>query len=321
MKNEYDLLKVFAILLVVIGHITILYTDRGAVPGLPEIALCQIITDSIYQFHMPLFIALSGAIFAYGIDHGKYIELLPFLKNKTKRILIPFLFVAVFALMPILILTDLTTHNPIECLWSIVSGGNDVRHLWYLGAIFWCFLVCWCLEHYRVSLFLSLPISLVAVVTYQNFVGSNLFQLANGLGALPPFLFGMWVIRNDNHSVLKGSMVALACIVMLKLTISIVPFPLIVQAACIMLPLPIIYLLVLLSRCFFRFFSEVMVCKFILKNSFAIYLFHVECIYMLYNTVSCGLFLIPVAFTVSIVVSICLAYVIRKFGIQFLIGE
>lgn len=321
MKNEYDLLKVFAIILVVIGHITILYTGRGAVAGLPEIALCRTITDAIYLFHMPLFISLSGAIFAYGIDHGKYKELIPFLQNKTKRILVPFLFIAVFALMPTLVLTGLTTNNPLECLWSIISGGNDVRHLWYIGAIFWCFLVCWLLEHFRVSLFLSLPISLAVVIAYQNLVGSNLFQIANGLGALPPFLFGMWVMRERTLNRLYGCLIAFAALVALKLIISLCTLPLIVQAACIVLPLPIIYLLVILSRWTFRFFTESRACRFILKNSFAIYLFHVECIYVLYSTVSGGVILMFVAFAISIAVSILLAYVIRKLRLQFLIGE
>lgn len=80
MKNSYDLLKVFAILLVVIGHITILY--RGESFGLAGNIWLTFLCTAICLFHMPLFIALSGAIFQIGLNKGKYILFLPFLKNK-----------------------------------------------------------------------------------------------------------------------------------------------------------------------------------------------------------------------------------------------
>lgn len=51
---------------------------------------------------MPLFIALSGAIFQIGLNKGKYILFLPFLKNKILRIGIPFLAVGSLFLAPLL---------------------------------------------------------------------------------------------------------------------------------------------------------------------------------------------------------------------------
>lgn len=89
MKNEYDILKVFAILLVVLGHITILY-NGGGFGYLPSNGALNTLTFIIYLFHMPLFIALSGAIYQLGCNKGKYGEFQPFLKNKLLRILLPF---------------------------------------------------------------------------------------------------------------------------------------------------------------------------------------------------------------------------------------
>ena len=98
MKNYYDLLKVLAILLVVVGHIAILY--RGESFGLAENLWLTFLCTAIYLFHMPLFIALSGAIFQIGLDKGKYLLFIPFVENKIIRIGIPFLAVGALFLAP-----------------------------------------------------------------------------------------------------------------------------------------------------------------------------------------------------------------------------
>lgn len=51
-----DLLKAFAITLVVIGHVISTYDSRG---------YHATIAEWIYSFHMPLFMMLSGMFFKY----------------------------------------------------------------------------------------------------------------------------------------------------------------------------------------------------------------------------------------------------------------
>lgn len=84
--REYDALRVIVTLLVIIGHCT--YYILGApnegkgytaiiVPGLSGFYLkIEWITDIIYLFHMPLYMALSGALLKHkeifeggGINH------------------------------------------------------------------------------------------------------------------------------------------------------------------------------------------------------------------------------------------------------------
>lgn len=62
--NEWDVLKCVATLLVVIGHITILYKPGDSFPEMEDEYLSYI-TDVIYLFHMPLFVAISGAVLCY----------------------------------------------------------------------------------------------------------------------------------------------------------------------------------------------------------------------------------------------------------------
>ena len=61
MRNKHDLLKVFAILLIVVGHVTNHY----------EVHWAKLITFAIYIFHMPLFIAVSGAVHMIRRDKGE----------------------------------------------------------------------------------------------------------------------------------------------------------------------------------------------------------------------------------------------------------
>lgn len=52
--NEYDLLKIICVILVILGHIFNLYHLGGAVLVLEEPAFLPI-RNFIYSFHMPLF--------------------------------------------------------------------------------------------------------------------------------------------------------------------------------------------------------------------------------------------------------------------------
>ena len=52
-RNEWDVLKCLATLLVVIGHIVILYKQGGSFPAM-ENRYLALFADVIYLFHMPL---------------------------------------------------------------------------------------------------------------------------------------------------------------------------------------------------------------------------------------------------------------------------
>lgn len=58
-RNEWDVLKCLATLLVVIGHIVILYKQGGSFPAMENRYLAML-ADVIYLFHMPLFVTISG---------------------------------------------------------------------------------------------------------------------------------------------------------------------------------------------------------------------------------------------------------------------
>lgn len=72
-RNEWDVLKCLATLLVVIGHIVILYKQGGSFPAMENHYLAML-ADVIYLFHMPLFVTISGAVYTIGKQSGKYLD-------------------------------------------------------------------------------------------------------------------------------------------------------------------------------------------------------------------------------------------------------
>jgi len=101
--SEYDCLRVVTTILVVLGHCTYfrIITDYGGVDysvyatdGCIALRCFQIITGFLYLFHMPLFMALSGALFFKTIEKKKYKGFVEIVNDKGKRLWLPFLIVS-----------------------------------------------------------------------------------------------------------------------------------------------------------------------------------------------------------------------------------
>ncbi len=130
---ELTYLRCFATLSLVIWHCFFCpMAVWGIIKDIPPIAvnLLKIAYHIIPDANMPLFTFLSGYLFFY-LYHsaGKYRELIPFLKNKVKRLLIPF-----FVLGLLIILTSYNSH-----IDRIVWGEGS--HMWYCAMLFWCFII------------------------------------------------------------------------------------------------------------------------------------------------------------------------------------
>lgn len=140
-RRYLDRLRVLAIILVIVGHATRMFTNNGVYYGtLPSIRFFEIVTTIIYSFHMPLFMMLSG--YVYGICTGKsgyYNKLVPFFRKKSLRLLLPYYFWGLFYVAPVMVLISIT---PMTYLCYVKSGillGVDSRHLWFLFALFGIF--------------------------------------------------------------------------------------------------------------------------------------------------------------------------------------
>lgn len=155
---EYDILRVIVTLLVVLGHATYLshvsayggrdYWTSFSVPSLFHRAVSKL-TGFIYLFHMPLFMALSGALFRRSLVRKKY-DLKRLLIEKGKRLLVPFFVVGILYSFPVKYISGYYASSS-SLLRDFLVGQvliRDDTHLWFLPTLFVVFVICYLLETY-----------------------------------------------------------------------------------------------------------------------------------------------------------------------------
>ena len=141
-------LKIIGLLLVLLGHSTHVYTGGWIYTSIVTSFLFKIITGYIYSFHMPLFVFISGYLYSYGrLKAGKYNHNWIFIKNKVKRVLVPYLMIGIFYITPIrLLLNDYPDQSVLNLIVSGILLSNNPGHLWFLLMLFNLFLVFRLLE-------------------------------------------------------------------------------------------------------------------------------------------------------------------------------
>jgi fucose 4-O-acetylase-like acetyltransferase len=148
---EYDMLRVVVTILVIISH-CMYYRIETAYGGIDYSGLLlrktivfkilEQIKEMVYSFHMPLYMALSGALFK-GTISKKEISFVKLIKNKATRLLIPFFIVSVFYSFPLKYISNYWsgTENVIKDFFvgQILLQGNT--YLWFLPTLFILFLL------------------------------------------------------------------------------------------------------------------------------------------------------------------------------------
>ena len=154
--KEYDIIRVIAVILVVIGHCTyykistnygginyILDTKSMSDIGKLIFKSLNLLTTVLYSFHMPLFFALSGALFKNSLNNNKYKNFRELIVKKSQRLLVPFLVVAIIYSVPIKYISGYYngSQNVIKNIFigQILLQGNT--HLWFLPTLFCIFCI------------------------------------------------------------------------------------------------------------------------------------------------------------------------------------
>lgn len=174
----FDYLKAIAIILVVIGH----WQPDNA----PEWWALNI--RFIYSFHMPVFLAASGFLFAYTYRPQKYTT---FISKKFKRLMVPYLSVSlvVFALK---LLTEhfTTIENPVNVhdFLAIFYYPKAGFFLWFLWTLWWCFVITPCFKTRESRLILFLCSFIIA---YLPFKAPEFMCLRETQEMMVYFIFGV----------------------------------------------------------------------------------------------------------------------------------
>lgn len=139
-KNKLQdvvIIRSFAIIFVVAFHAYGMMYASGHFPETQKMYhdLYYNINQLIFKFRMPLFIFISGYLYSHLVlDRGKYPNFKELIKNKFKRLIIPY-WIFTFIIM-------ITTNS-----FNIIKfTSGSYSHLWFITMLFWCFIITFLLN-------------------------------------------------------------------------------------------------------------------------------------------------------------------------------
>lgn len=182
-----DYAKGIAILLVYMGH-SILYYP----PGLFEnCGWSKFLSSMIVSCNMPLFFFISGLLFAFSKKSNLQVS-----KDKSKRLLLPYLFTMTIVEVGKLLMPSSMAYKPveggvIEILMDVFLYGGD---RWFVYVLMGIFLVSLPLRNIAKTNWVF-AIIIVIVGVRMTVDMPRLFLFDDIVKFLPFFLVGMWINR------------------------------------------------------------------------------------------------------------------------------
>lgn len=182
-KSEfYNFCKVLLTILVVVGHVAHLCCEGYAESNDMGQWFLHRITQWIYLFHMPMFMAVSGMVYGYIIDKGGYSDLFKFVKNKILRLLIPYLFWGICFVAPIVCALNRTELSLGDYIIKGIVRMHHPQYLWFLVCLFEIFVFMDVIRRICDKIEVKwLSIVLLILLIAMSFIGKY-FDIPLGLG-------------------------------------------------------------------------------------------------------------------------------------------
>lgn len=143
---QYNFIKAIATLLVFFGHgleLSFFESPDVTASNFPYFNVAfqgrniiSFLQAFIYGFHMPLFMAITGAVFILAYKEknnvGKWVS------KRFKRIILPYFIIGIFILVPVRYLIGYygVDDNVIKVIFNDILLSKDCNYLWYLLVIF-----------------------------------------------------------------------------------------------------------------------------------------------------------------------------------------
>lgn len=191
-----DLLKAFAIILVVFGHIFSTYSPEGYYN--PFVAW-------IYSFHLPLFMMLSGMFFKYTLDK----PFVPMLLLKCQSLILPLISWATL-LMIFQLLSDYPVSEWSNGFRNWVHSGGPFRGYWYLKCLFVYLVVGYIMMKVIRNTLITAIISSAIFILLPNINFSRMMILFFWGG----YIYGRynkWIIRKVRILLFSSMLIMLSC--------------------------------------------------------------------------------------------------------------
>lgn len=201
-NKEIDIVKGLAIFLVIFGH-SIQYLGGDKYLN-SEAFFDNVLFKLIYSFHMPLFMMLSGFLFAYSINKYTIRELI---SKRFKSLIVPILTCSVLERVILYILGNNLTVKMLVATF--------ITSLWFLWAVFFCSLAVIIVNKYfKDNLFVYLTILIILAIFPDKF-NKDLYAFM-----YPYFIFGYFAnIKNWKEKLKNNALTFLLVIAYLILMI------------------------------------------------------------------------------------------------------
>lgn len=329
-KNKrYEVLKVIATILVVLAHITRMYTGIGIVKPLNNSISLNYLTKFIYSFHMPLFVSISGAIYYYvKVKLNRYNNNNKFLINKFKRLLIPYVAFGILYVAPVMILCEFTNLSFIEYIFKGILLSLDSRHLWYVLMLFNVFII-FQFGNKLINKYSNHFILIFVVFNIISYWLPNYFQINNTFKYIIYFYFGYLFEKNKHKFKINSNFCFIITFILLiifnYLSLLNINFKINIFLNLINAILGIAFIYIISEYVNKEKIINSKTYKAIEKNSFGIYLFHPMIIYVFYYFLG-GENISPyvltiIVFVITMLLSNLFTLLIRYLKLNILIGE
>lgn len=202
--DNCSFVKSILMLMVVLYHSTLYYAGESWFIGKTvEIPAFRIFVLWSHSFRMYGFTLVAGYLYFYlRYEREKYQEFIPFLKNKIRRLIIPFVFISTVWIVPISIYFFQYDAKNIFIKFVLATSPSQ---LWFLWMLFDVFVIVWWLsdwfyKHNLVAYAISLLFVIIGIVGSK--VLPNVFCIWTGFSYIIYFLLG-FKIRQYGSSYLK----------------------------------------------------------------------------------------------------------------------
>lgn len=295
--SNFRKIRVLGVLLVVLGHSVNIYTDFWNVFTSERSSLLLLnLGKYIYSFHMPLFFFMSGGVFSYCYFEKNKNKIQSVLFEKAKKLLVPFLFIGIFYMLPIRYFIGLDEIFKISVLNFLI--GIKTGHLWFLWALFNIFILMFILLKYDYRKMI-LPVYILNIISLKS---SNYFMVSSTLKYFLWFYIGFifylekkFIYEKIKDQKSKISLLIKIIIIILLITLTMIKYETFLNSDSLgklvryNLKNLIAFLLIIKCYLIFDIFSEKINGKCfekLDKLGFGIYLLHEPLIYLMISKIN-----------------------------------
>jgi fucose 4-O-acetylase-like acetyltransferase len=193
-----DILRGFDIILVVLGHC--IQDGSGVDFSTNALYFSDKLYQLIYSFHMPLFMMVSGYL-AWGSvnkanDRAARKALIA---RRAQSLLIPIFFWTAIDYIRILV-TNYINGSPQPEAIVFVYFYNALNNLWFLWAVWWCFLIVYIVHYFMKDRWAVYAIIFLALFVIPDGLGLGAYKYMLPYFVLPYYIHGFL----EKHSFMKN---------------------------------------------------------------------------------------------------------------------